>query len=341
MKGLVVAGLLLAALSAARADEWYVNYQKAKEAVSAKQWQRAVDLLNEAIGDKDRSSSHVKTYGMQFIPYFPYIYRGVAYFNLQNKPAAKSDLEREENNDASGDDKNLLQQYLDLLQKQAAPPVIAEQKKPEPETTVKKEVKEQKEQKETEKKPAESKPGRSNVPLTESTTKARQQNVQQPPRETVPAASTTTTAVGPDTAGQSLLAAARISLEGGNYRLAKSQILAYRRGGGSSAETTRMLSSIGVIEEQVRKGALLYFEGKFDRAAVELSGASSKGRDNPHAFALLACAYAAQYLVGGSADGTLKNLAFEAYARTRQLDAAYVLNKEYISPQIIKLLSSQ
>jgi hypothetical protein len=341
MKALVVAVLLLAALSAARADEWYVNYQKAKEAISAKQWQRAVDLLNEAIGDKDRSSSHVKTYGMQFIPYFPYVYRGVAYFNLQNKPAAKSDLEREENNDASGDDKNLLQQYLDLLQKQAAPPVIAEQKKPEPETTVKKEVKEQKEQKESEKKPTESKPGRSIVPATESTTPPRRQNVQQPPRESMPPPSTTTTAIRTDTVGQGWLAAARASLEAGTYRRAKSQILEYRRGGGTSDEATRMLATIGGVEERARKGAGLYFEGKFGEAASELSGAVSRGRDNPHTLALLACSYAAQYLMGGSSDSALKRQAVDAYSRVRQLDGSYILNRDFISPQIITLLSSQ
>jgi hypothetical protein len=345
MKGLVIVGLLLAAAATAHADEWYVNYQKAKEAVQARQWQRAVDLLNEAVGDKDQSSAHVKTYGMQFIPYFPYIYRGAAYFNLNNKVAAKADLEREENTEASGDDKSLLQQYLDMLRKAAAPqvpPAIAEQKKPEPEqTNPQKEQKEQKESKQPEKRQPETKPGRPTPAASESSTKPSRQDVQQAPRESARPPSTPATAILTDTVGQGWLTAARASLDGGNYRQAKSRVLEYRRGGGTSDEATRLLSAIGTIEEQVRRGVTYYFEGKFGEAATELAGASSRGRDNPHMFAVLACSYAAQYLLGGSSDSALKRKAAEAYARARSLDGGYMLNKDYISPQIIDLLAAQ
>ena len=350
MKRILIACLMLGALSAARADEWYVNYQRAKEAVQAHQWQRAIDLLNDAIGDKDASSKHVKTYGMQFIPYFPYIYRGAAYFNLNNRAAAKADLEREENSNASGDDKALLQEYLDQLQASPAPqlpPAVAEQKKPDQEPASRKEAK-QPEKAPTEPKQTKTAPGTSGgttQPVKQETKQEKKpetkQEAKQAPRETAPPPSTATTASRSDTVGQGWLTAAKASLDGGNYRRAKELVLQYRRSGGTSEEAARMLAAIGSIEEQVRTGIGLYFEGKYSEAASELSGSLSRGHDSPHTLALLACAYAAQYLLGGSNDSALKRQALDAYSRARQLDAGYALRKEYISPQIIALLSSR
>lgn len=340
MKRFLIVGLLLGAAAFARADEWYVNYQRAKDALQAHQWQRAVDLLNEAVNDKDESSKRVKTYGMQFIPYFPYIYRGAAYFNLNNRPAAKADLEREENNEASGEDKALLQQYLDQLQKAAAPqvpPAIAEQKKPEPDQS----KRDQKESKEPERRPSETKTTKTAPQSSESNVQPSRQNAQQASKEAAPPPSTTPATTRIDTAGQGLLAAAKASLDSGNLRRAKAQILDLRRSAGASEETTRMLALIGSSEERVRKGAGLFFEGKYADAAAELSGASNRWRDNPHAFALLACSYAAQYLLGGSSDSGLKRQAVDAYALARQLNGGYALNTNYISPQIVALLSNR
>jgi hypothetical protein len=137
-----------------------------------------------------------------------------------------------------------------------------------------------------------------------------------------------------------LLVAARASLEAGNYRRAKGQVLEYRRNGGTSDDATRLLAAIGGIEEQVRTGVGLFFEGKYSEAAGELAGTLSHGHDNPHTLALLACAYAAQYLLGGSNDSSLRRQALDAYTRARALDAKYALNKEYISPTIIAFLAN-
>jgi predicted negative regulator of RcsB-dependent stress response len=335
MKSLACAILFLGLVPSAHADEWYVNYQKAKEAVKAKQWQQAVALLDDAIDEKDRSGTHVKTYGMHFIPYFPYIYRGVAYFNLQDKARAKADLEKGENKQASDEDQSLLQQYLDLLHKAAEPqlpPPVAEEKKPEPKPEVKNEPKE-------EEKPAVE--VKQQKPVTTTPREAEKQ--QQPRQTTQPLMRELHTPVTSrmDTVGLSRLAAARAFFDAGRYRLAKGQLTEYLRLGKNSDEANQMMSDMNVVELQVRKGIALYFDGKFGDAIAELTGASSRGRDNPHTFALLACSYAAEYLMGGAADAALKRQAFEAFGRARQLDGGYALNKEYISPRIIALLSNQ
>lgn len=103
------------------AQEWYVSYKKALEAVRKQQWQQAVTQLNAALAAKPESKANTRTYGMEFIDYFPYLYRGMAYYNLGDFGRASADLEKE---DRAGEvrkavsDKtaaNNLRNYLNLI----------------------------------------------------------------------------------------------------------------------------------------------------------------------------------------------------------------------------------
>jgi hypothetical protein len=119
--------LLLLLRGSALADEWYVSYGKGLEAFKKQQWKEAVSLLTDAIGEKSESRARAKTYGMQFIDYFPYVYRGVAYFKLNDREKAKTDLEKAEEEAVVGDardDENaarLLREYLDLVRRKSVP----------------------------------------------------------------------------------------------------------------------------------------------------------------------------------------------------------------------------
>jgi len=119
---LIGATLCLLLPQSLRAEEWYVSYQKGLEAFRGKQWQRAIEHLNQAIADRSDPGANAKTYGLHFIDYFPYLYRGVSFFRVGNFKRALEDLQRSERTgevfNASSDDNaaGLLREHLSLLQ---------------------------------------------------------------------------------------------------------------------------------------------------------------------------------------------------------------------------------
>lgn len=103
------------------AAEWYVDYEKAMAAIQKQQWQMALNFLNAAIAAKAEEKANAKTYGLRFIDYFPYLYRGIAYYHLGNYDRAEEDLKKSE---SFGEAKKVakdkdaykkLQEYLDLI----------------------------------------------------------------------------------------------------------------------------------------------------------------------------------------------------------------------------------
>ena len=92
----IVVGLLLLAANPVRAEIWYENYSKAEQAIQDEDWAEAVDLLEQAMAQKGESGARVRTIGMRFIPYFPYLKLGIARFNLEEYDAALLAFEAEE-----------------------------------------------------------------------------------------------------------------------------------------------------------------------------------------------------------------------------------------------------
>ena len=92
----VLVGLFLLAATPARADLWYESYDKADEAMRVGDWALAVDFLEQALAQNGESGARVRTYGMNFIPYFPYLKLGIARYNLGEYDAALLALEAEE-----------------------------------------------------------------------------------------------------------------------------------------------------------------------------------------------------------------------------------------------------
>jgi tetratricopeptide (TPR) repeat protein len=131
----IVLILLFLFTSALLHAQWYDSYEKGRKAVGKSQWQQALTLLNEALNDEPNSKANKKTYGFVFIDYFPYLYRGIAYYRLGDIEKARTDLEREKSEGAiddarrDGDAPSLLTEYLGFLQKPAQQ--TAEQKTPQ------------------------------------------------------------------------------------------------------------------------------------------------------------------------------------------------------------------
>src|SRR6266850_740512 len=78
----VIVSLLWLGTSGAFADLWYEHYIRGEDAVKAADWKTAVNEFTESIQQKAEPQLGVRTYGMNFIDYLPYLKLGIAYYNL-------------------------------------------------------------------------------------------------------------------------------------------------------------------------------------------------------------------------------------------------------------------
>ena len=78
------------------ADVWYEHYGAAEKALSNENWGDAIEEINSALEKKGDSGARVRTYGMKFVAYFPYLKLGIAYYHLGRLEAAHQALETEE-----------------------------------------------------------------------------------------------------------------------------------------------------------------------------------------------------------------------------------------------------
>ena len=85
--------LFLLAAGTAEAS-WYDDYDAGLKAVRAGNWNVVVQKMSAAIKGAPKENNKAKTYGMNFINYHPYYYRGVAHLNLGQYEEAIADFER-------------------------------------------------------------------------------------------------------------------------------------------------------------------------------------------------------------------------------------------------------
>lgn len=127
MKGLRLCALSLAlplfVVRPAAAETWFESYHKAEEALANENWSEAIRHLNSALKEKPDSSARIRTYGMRFISYFPYLNLGIAYQRLGQTDAALQAFETEERQgeiERSQKDYALLQEYRDSIRRAKA-----------------------------------------------------------------------------------------------------------------------------------------------------------------------------------------------------------------------------
>ena len=86
--GVALFVLAIAAPSGA-VGTWYDYYLDARDKhLAAQQWDAALASLKQAVKLKPDSGADERTYGMDFIDYFPYYYQGVAYHRTQQWDSA-------------------------------------------------------------------------------------------------------------------------------------------------------------------------------------------------------------------------------------------------------------
>jgi len=85
---LVLAVLATGLATPAFADLWYEHYKKGEDALNQRNWKEAIDQFTQAVEKKREPGTQVRTYGMNFINYHPYLKLGIAYYNLGQPEAA-------------------------------------------------------------------------------------------------------------------------------------------------------------------------------------------------------------------------------------------------------------
>jgi tetratricopeptide (TPR) repeat protein len=117
---LVLTALVVVAATPASASLWYEDYASALRAMRAEEWDQAVAYLEQAIQNRPESCVECKTYGMNFIDYFPYLKQGICQYQLGNHDAALALFRQEELLGAIADstrDLGDLEGYRELAQK--------------------------------------------------------------------------------------------------------------------------------------------------------------------------------------------------------------------------------
>jgi len=119
LSGALLLSLLLSA-PAATAQEWYELYEQGLEAVGAQRWEDAIRQLGRAIAVRGEPGANVKTYGLQFIDYFPYTYRGMALYRAGHYEQSLEDLQKADRFGAAREGRSdanaarILREYLAL-----------------------------------------------------------------------------------------------------------------------------------------------------------------------------------------------------------------------------------
>ena len=79
----------------AGAQQWFESYRDGLDALREGKPTEAVSFFSQAIDRRPESKANARTYGVKFVDYFPYVYRGVAYARLGKKTLALTDFEKE------------------------------------------------------------------------------------------------------------------------------------------------------------------------------------------------------------------------------------------------------
>lgn len=159
----ILSGVCILAVSVGLfGDVWYNNYEKARTAAEEKKWDEVIQYINAALEDKSEPRYNAKTYGLNFVNYFPYYYLGLAHYGSGRYKEAQDAFERSLNfgDIKKANEYDSLKRMLEECKEKLKPVPL---KQETPEITTKPVVKEEKtekppvepeKKKETESKPA-------------------------------------------------------------------------------------------------------------------------------------------------------------------------------------------
>lgn len=343
------------------------------------QWQKALTYMNQAIAERPQPKANTKTYGMRFIDYLPYLYRGIAYHRLGDDTRALQDLQKSE---AFGEarkarrDKKAMSKLKDTLsrlklkRRESQPDVqallaegVARFREADYRAARQKfnaVLKINPNHREAQRYIDEldrrlSKPRAAIGDKNETPQNEQGGAVRTDSRHLAEVSKTVEDRLEPKAEVDSPKPSGKRAeevleknvpeglrfFESGDFENAKKKFKQERKTGAEHAQVSEYLKIISEVEAQARDGIVAFFEGDLDRSISQLSQAARRYRSNPKLHAVLGCAYATKYLLSGDEDQASLRMALESFREAKKLDADYQLDPQYFSPRVIALFNKE
>ena len=298
--GLVVF-LIAVPAAGVSADEWYESYEKGRVALSQNQFAEAAQYLTDAIEQKPESKANARTYGMVFIDYFPYLYRGIARARLGQAGLAKQDFETE---DRAGE-------VYEGERDTRAGPLLRRQLEDLKGVAANKE----------------------NAQPVSSPPKSAADDASL-------VGNTPDTHVAASTAEDTLFAQAVEDLRRGQMLRAKKAFANLQRRRRTFPGFNTHIQTIQAQEREIRRGIKAYLSGQYQKAVDVLTPVAARAADVPDVHAFLGSSYAALYFLSGEDASSLRDRAREAFGRAKSADTAFRLDSSLVSPRIREVYES-
>jgi outer membrane protein assembly factor BamD (BamD/ComL family) len=344
----ITIGILFLAGGAVRlqAQPWTLSYFRGLQSLKNKQWDQAINQLSNAINAHPASQSEVHLLGRQYMDYYPYLYRGIAYFQKGERQKAQADLQHEDDQGevprgirdtkAAG----LLNQFLPLVREQKHPGPFVEGMKLFNEKDYRGAIEKFRLVPATSPRYDEAKNfitlAQDEIRKTEeyAAAAAKAQKAKRLASEKPAAAAV-------DTSGRALYRDALALYNAGRLLGAKRKFQELKIKEPANPDCERYLLDIAALEEKTLMGVTAYLEGDYPLAISQLTECAKSQTDNPHLYAFLAYSCAAKYLLAGRRDTSLSRQARDAFNRLQKVTPSYAPNMRFVSPGILSFLKGE
>jgi outer membrane protein assembly factor BamD (BamD/ComL family) len=338
--------LLSAGTARVQAQPWSVSYFRGLQSLKNKEWDQAIRQITNAINAHPSSQAEVHLLGSRYADYFPYLYRGIAYYQSGDIPSARADLQREETlgevPKGTRDTRaaELLKQFLPLVRDQKRQGPFVEGMRLFSEKDFHGAVDKFSQVPATSPRYDEAKnfialaqdEQRKLDDAAAAESRARKARRSAPAKPALPAA---------DTSSRAIYREAVALYDAGKLKAAKRDFQELRIREFASPDVETHLRDIEALEERTLMGVTAYLEGDYPLAVSQLDACARTQSDNPHLLAFLAYACTADYLLTGHRDTTLSRQARDAFGRLQRLAPSYVPDRRFVSPGIISFLKGE
>ncbi|HMK39590.1 MAG TPA: hypothetical protein VK569_09630 [Bacteroidota bacterium] len=331
---------------ALQAQSWTASYFHGLQALQKKQWDQAILQFSEAINAHPASQSDVHAAGRQSFDYYPYLYRGIAYYQSGDLQNARADLLHEDELgqvpggalDAKA--AQLLSHFLPLVKDLKRKGPFVEGMQLFNEKDYKGAIEKFSKVPATSPRFDEAKnfsalaQDEINKSAAASANAGKSQHAQrhEPAKPTPPAV---------DASSQTLYRDAVTLYDAGKLREAKGKFQELKIREFAGVDVEKYLADIVAVEERTLMGVTAYLEGDYALAITQLGSCARAESDNPHIYAFLAYSCAAKFLLSGRQDTALSRQAWDSYARLQRLAPSYAASTRFISPGIIAFLRKE
>ncbi|HUP66106.1 MAG TPA: hypothetical protein VM557_12590 [Thermoanaerobaculia bacterium] len=335
---------IFAVLSASPAlADWQTAYEDGIKAAQNGNWSVVVAKMTEAIREKPQEGK-VRPSGVVFVDYYPYYYRGMAYFELGEYEKAVADLTKTTGvgKVKLADKTSTLRTAEDRLRAQNQPPPVQVAQQPPPTQTVPTQtVAPQPTAPAVDPNLA---PARTNAREAIETARNKQSEAQRARGNTQPEFSqgqrllreAESLASNADVASD--WTSAKLRAEGAinqfDAAITRASIAAAKQPEAPRVAESATDDALAQKRQRVRDAVELYFAGDFRKAIDAFSTLADQEQNNALLWAFLGAAHYYEWYLNGERDDAERQNAITAFKKARNANGRLSLNERYFPPRV-------